>query len=138
MWQTQDIETLTFVGLALAFSAWEYLRPARQVDHWADLRIDVMSFALAVLMNRASKASVRSILGSASPDFMISWVNWLQSFPSVIKIGLALVMVDFIIYWIHRAQHRLNFMWRTHKWHHSIEHMYWFAGFRTSFLHSFI
>ena len=29
-------------------------------------------------------------------------------------------------------------MWRTHAWHHSVEQMYWFAGFRTSFFHSFI
>jgi sterol desaturase/sphingolipid hydroxylase (fatty acid hydroxylase superfamily) len=48
------------------------------------------------------------------------------------------MLVDFIIYWLHRAQHRFDWMWRTHAWHHSIEHMYWFAGFRTSFLHSFL
>jgi len=46
--------------------------------------------------------------------------------------------VDFVIYWIHRAQHRYDFFWRTHAWHHSIEQMYWFSGFRTSFLHSFL
>jgi sterol desaturase/sphingolipid hydroxylase (fatty acid hydroxylase superfamily) len=56
----------------------------------------------------------------------------------VVKIVLALFLVDFLIYWIHRGQHRFNVLWRTHAWHHSIEQMYWFSGFRTSFLHSLI
>jgi len=65
-------------------------------------------------------------------------VHYLQSLPGLVKIGMALFIVDFIIYWIHRAQHQFDFLWRTHAWHHSIEQMYWFAGFRTSFLHSLI
>jgi sterol desaturase/sphingolipid hydroxylase (fatty acid hydroxylase superfamily) len=56
----------------------------------------------------------------------------------VVKIGLALVCADFTIYWIHRAQHKSDTLWRTHAWHHSIEQLYWFSGFRTSFLHSFL
>jgi len=51
---------------------------------------------------------------------------------------MAIVVVDFIIYWIHRAQHHFDTLWRTHAWHHSIEQLYWFSGFRTSFFHSFL
>ena len=54
------------------------------------------------------------------------------------RILSAIVIADFIIYWIHRAQHRYGLLWRTHAWHHSIEEMYWFAGFRTSFFHSLL
>jgi sterol desaturase/sphingolipid hydroxylase (fatty acid hydroxylase superfamily) len=138
MLEQQDLELVTFIGLALGFSAWEYFRPARKVDHWADLRIDILSFVLAVAMNRLSKHTVGSTLGEISPDFLVAGARFLQSLPSAAKIALAIVLVDFIIYWVHRAQHRFDLMWRTHKWHHSIQHMYWFAGFRTSFLHSFI
>jgi sterol desaturase/sphingolipid hydroxylase (fatty acid hydroxylase superfamily) len=38
-----------------------------------------------------------------------------------------MVVVDFILYWIHRAQHRYELMWRTHAWHHTIEQLYWFS-----------
>jgi sterol desaturase/sphingolipid hydroxylase (fatty acid hydroxylase superfamily) len=133
-----DWEILSFFLLVAAFGVWERLRPARSVNKLADLKLDLLSFALAVLMNRLSRRTVDAVLGSISPDFVLDSLGYLRAWPDWLKIAAALVIVDFIIYWIHRAQHRLDFMWRTHKWHHSIEQMYWFAGFRTSFLHSFI
>jgi sterol desaturase/sphingolipid hydroxylase (fatty acid hydroxylase superfamily) len=69
---------------------------------------------------------------------MLGGLQTLQGLPSVMRIVLAIFVVDFMIYWIHRAQHRFDALWRTHAWHHSVEHLYWFSGFRTSFLHSFI
>lgn len=37
---------------------------------------------------------------------------------------------DFIIYWGHRLQHKLPFLWRFHKVHHSAEHLDWLAAHR--------
>jgi sterol desaturase/sphingolipid hydroxylase (fatty acid hydroxylase superfamily) len=133
-----NYEIASFFGLALFFSLIERLRPARRIDWLADLKIDVFSFALAVVMNRLSRHAVRAFLESVLPAGLLHSLTALQSLPSWLRIALAIVAVDFTIYWIHRAQHRFEFMWRTHQWHHSIEHMYWLAGFRTSFLHSFI
>jgi sterol desaturase/sphingolipid hydroxylase (fatty acid hydroxylase superfamily) len=62
----------------------------------------------------------------------------LQGLPTGGRIFLAILLVDFIIYWLHRAQHRFDRLRRTHAWHHSIEQLYWFSGFRTSFLHSLL
>jgi sterol desaturase/sphingolipid hydroxylase (fatty acid hydroxylase superfamily) len=134
----QNLETASFFLLVLVFEIWERLAPARQVDRLADLKLDVLSFALAVTVNRISTSAVNSIAAAISPAFVVSWVHSLQALPGTVKIILAILVVDFTIYWLHRAQHRFDVMWRTHAWHHSIEHMYWFAGFRTSFLHSFI
>jgi sterol desaturase/sphingolipid hydroxylase (fatty acid hydroxylase superfamily) len=138
MFEPRDFEIVSFFGLVLGFELWERFRPARKVDRLADLKIDLLSFALAVLMNRLSRRTVDAVIDSVSPGFVLSGLDYLRGLPSVAKIVLALLLVDFAIYWIHRTQHRLDFMWRTHKWHHSVEHMYWFAGFRTSFLHSLI
>lgn len=33
------------------------------------------------------------------------------------------VILDFADYWVHRAQHRLNFWWQLHALHHANEHM---------------
>ena len=33
------------------------------------------------------------------------------------------VVIDFVFYWYHRAQHRVRFMWCAHVVHHSSEHM---------------
>jgi sterol desaturase/sphingolipid hydroxylase (fatty acid hydroxylase superfamily) len=135
---SKDWEIASFFLLVLVFEIWERLRPAHQIDKLADLRMDVLSFAFAVLVNRLSRGGVNAIVTAVSPGFVLHSLEYLRALPGAAKILFALIFVDFTIYWIHRAQHRFNTMWRTHKWHHSIEHMYWFAGFRTSFLHSFI
>ncbi len=48
---------------------------------------------------------------------------WLQAIEVII-------LSDFIIYWGHRLQHKVGFLWRFHKVHHSSEHMDWLAAHR--------
>jgi sterol desaturase/sphingolipid hydroxylase (fatty acid hydroxylase superfamily) len=134
----QDYEIAAFFLLVLAFEAWERLRPARSIDRLASLRTDVLSFLLAVLMNRLCTHSVQSFVEEVAPAFALDGLNAVRALPGWLKILLAIIAVDFMLYWIHRAQHRFEILWRTHAWHHSIEHLYWFSGFRTSFLHSFL
>jgi sterol desaturase/sphingolipid hydroxylase (fatty acid hydroxylase superfamily) len=138
MLTSQDYQTMAFFGLAGMFEVLERVRPAREIDRWKDLKIDVFSFALAITMNRISHYSVTGVVQSSAPAWMLGGLQTLQGLPSVMRIVLAIFVVDFMIYWIHRAQHRFDALWRTHAWHHSVEHLYWFSGFRTSFLHSFI
>jgi sterol desaturase/sphingolipid hydroxylase (fatty acid hydroxylase superfamily) len=133
-----DNAVFLFAGLAIVFETLERFRPAREVDRWKDLKIDVASFALAVAMNRACDWMIVGWMQAHLPDRLVASMADVRALPSVAKLFLALVVADFTIYWIHRAQHRFDALWRTHAWHHSIEEMYWFAGFRTSFAHSFL
>lgn len=48
---------------------------------------------------------------------------WLQ-FLEVIVLG------DLVVYWGHRLQHRVDFLWRFHAVHHSAEHLDWLAAHR--------
>lgn len=48
---------------------------------------------------------------------------WLQAIEVI-------VLSDFIIYWGHRLQHKVEFLWRFHKVHHSAEHLDWLAAHR--------
>jgi sterol desaturase/sphingolipid hydroxylase (fatty acid hydroxylase superfamily) len=48
---------------------------------------------------------------------------WLQAIEVI-------VLSDFLIYWGHRLQHRVEFLWRFHKVHHSSEHLDWLAAHR--------
>src|SRR5712672_2871245 len=138
MRSSDNIQTAAFFALVLVFEVLERVRPAREVDRWKDLKIDVFSFALAIAMNRVSNYTVTGVANAWAPAWMLGGWHALQGLPSAARIVLAIFMVDFIIYWIHRAQHAFELLWRTHAWHHSIEQLYWFSGFRTSFLHSFI
>ena len=136
--RTGDYEIAAFFVLVAVFEVCERRWPAREVDRWRDLKLDVLSFAFALTVNRVCTFILRRWVGDVTPAFLVAPVHVLQGLPSPVKILIALFVVDFVIYWIHRAQHRFDLLWRTHAWHHSIEQMYWFAGFRTSFLHSFI
>lgn len=48
---------------------------------------------------------------------------WLQAVEII-------VCSDLIIYWGHRLQHRVGFLWRFHAVHHSAEHLDWLAAHR--------
>lgn len=48
---------------------------------------------------------------------------WLQAIEVVL-------LSDLFVYWGHRLQHRVGFLWRFHAVHHSAEHLDWLAAHR--------
>jgi sterol desaturase/sphingolipid hydroxylase (fatty acid hydroxylase superfamily) len=136
--QADDYQIVALFGLILVFTVSERIWPAHPVDRWKDLKLDVLSFAFALAANRGCTYIIRGCIGDVTPAFLRGTVNYLQHLPSTARIVIAIFIVDFLVYWIHRSQHHYTLMWRTHAWHHSIEQMYWFAGFRTSFFHSLL
>jgi sterol desaturase/sphingolipid hydroxylase (fatty acid hydroxylase superfamily) len=48
---------------------------------------------------------------------------WLQAVEVIL-------LSDLLIYWGHRLQHRVGFLWRFHAVHHSAEHLDWLAAYR--------
>jgi sterol desaturase/sphingolipid hydroxylase (fatty acid hydroxylase superfamily) len=46
------------------------------------------------------------------------WPIWLQAL-------LMILCVDFLRYWLHRAAHQNDTLWRLHSVHHSVEQLYW-------------
>lgn len=133
-----DYQIAALFGLILLFTICERFWPARRVNRFKDIKLDVLSFAFALAVNRLATAGIHHAIGNATPAFLQSTAAWLAGLPAVVRVIAAIALADFTIYWIHRSQHRYRLMWRTHAWHHSIEEMYWFAGFRTSFLHSLL
>ena len=131
-----DFQIVALLLAVVIFGAAERLWPAHRVDHGKDFAVDLLSFVFALGANRAANRLIRPPLEDLPPEFLQQVLGWLQSLSSPARVVLALVLSDFVIYWIHRAQHSFPILWRTHAWHHSVEQMYWFAGFRTSFFHS--
>lgn len=54
----------------------------------------------------------------------------LQSQPWLLQALEVLLFSDLLIYWGHRLQHRVGFLWRFHKVHHSARHLDWLAAHR--------
>src|SRR5690348_7279936 len=102
---TGDFEIIAFFALVAVFEVCERLWPARPVDKFHDLKLDLLSFAFALAVNRVSTHVIRAWVGDVTPAGLAPWVHYLQSLPSICKIIIALFIVDFIIYWIHRGQH---------------------------------
>jgi sterol desaturase/sphingolipid hydroxylase (fatty acid hydroxylase superfamily) len=61
------------------------------------------------------------------------WLRLVPVLPPWASIPLAILGVDFGLYWMHRLIHTAP-LWRLHRWHHVPRHMYWLAGMRTSML----
>lgn len=56
-------------------------------------------------------------------DTVHAWPWWLQAV-------LVIALGDMLIYWGHRLQHNVGFLWRFHSIHHSAEHLDWLAAHR--------
>jgi ornithine lipid hydroxylase len=50
---------------------------------------------------------------------------WPHRWPIWIQAILMILVVDFLRYWLHRAAHQSNTLWRLHSVHHSVEQLYW-------------
>ncbi|WP_340199526.1 sterol desaturase family protein [Ascidiimonas sp. W6] len=50
--------------------------------------------------------------------------------PYLLQVLEVLILSDFLIYWGHRLQHHVDFLWRFHKVHHSAESLDWLAAHR--------
>jgi sterol desaturase/sphingolipid hydroxylase (fatty acid hydroxylase superfamily) len=123
----------TFGLLVLIFRPLELVFPAKPGQRFfrPDFLLDLCFFlgrnllwggmALWLLLQ------LRSWLDSIMPtDFRAAVAQqpwWLQA-------AEAVFLSDLFMYWGHRLQHRVPFLWRFHAVHHSFEHMDWLAGHR--------
>ena len=108
---------VSFVFLVLVF------RP-----HWVtDLCFFLGQYLLWNGLVFGSLAYFGAWLGRVVPhgfrDAVSSQSWWLQAVEVVF-------LSDFAIYWGHRLQHRVGFLWRFHSIHHSAEHLDWLAAHR--------
>ena len=50
---------------------------------------------------------------------------WPHNWPIWMQAVLMVLSVDFMRYWLHRAAHESDTLWRLHSVHHSVEQLYW-------------
>lgn len=123
---------LSFLFLALVFLPLERAFPARKQkflrpEWWTDLLFFLGQYWLWGGMVFAVMQGFSGWIGSLVPASFRSAVAgqswWLQAIEVVL-------LSDFTIYWAHRLQHRVGFLWRFHSIHHSAEHLDWLAAHR--------
>lgn len=123
---------LSFLFLALVFIPLEKAFPARRQQilrpaWWTDLAFF------------AGQYFVWSGLVLLALTYFQDWLDGLV--PAAFRAGVAvqpwwlqvievILLSDLLIYWGHRLQHRVGFLWRFHSVHHSAEHLDWLAAHR--------
>jgi sterol desaturase/sphingolipid hydroxylase (fatty acid hydroxylase superfamily) len=58
---------------------------------------------------------------------------WARELPWIVQLAAIMLLTDIAQYWLHRAFHRVPFLWRFHAVHHSAKSMDWIAGARMHF-----
>jgi sterol desaturase/sphingolipid hydroxylase (fatty acid hydroxylase superfamily) len=59
---------------------------------------------------------------------------WVGALPFVVQFVAIMFLTDLVQYWVHRAFHRVPWLWKFHAVHHSARSMDWMAGARMHFL----
>jgi len=123
----------SFLFLALVFIPMEKVFPAKKEQkvfrrHWV---LDLCFFLGQYLLWNGLVLWILSHF-SFWLDGMIpvSFRSRVSSQPVWLQALEVLVFSDLLIYWGHRIQHKVDFLWRFHKVHHSAEHLDWLAAHR--------
>ena len=123
---------VSLVVLALVFRPLELVFPASKQrffrpEWWTDLLFFLGQYLLWGGLVLSVLGMVQGWLDTHVPSSFRERVAaqpwWLQAIEVV-------VLSDFLIYWGHRLQHRVPFLWRFHSIHHSAEHLDWLAAHR--------
>lgn len=65
------------------------------------------------------------VAGALWPDKAPFTSFWPHQYPIVVQVILMVIGADFLHYWLHRAAHTYNWLWRVHAVHHSPHRLYW-------------
>lgn len=106
-------------------------QPVFRTEWREDLFYFLVSSMLVQVLTFLTFAPARSILALAQLTATRAWVGTL---PFAVQFLAIMVLTDFVQYWVHRAFHRLPWLWRFHSVHHSAQEMDWMAGARMHFL----
>lgn len=106
---------------------------AWQADQ-GDTVTDMLHFAGNILLNQGSVLVYGAVLAfseGSSGLWPHRWPFWLQAL-------LSTAILDLGLYAIHRASHRVSWMWRLHAIHHSPRRVYWLNGQRRHLVHEML
>jgi sterol desaturase/sphingolipid hydroxylase (fatty acid hydroxylase superfamily) len=110
------LPAILFVALFAGFWAWEHVSPARPIA--GDARRRARNFALTVANFAAGGLAGAAMLAASRQIARAQW--GLAAFsPSLLPTAAGVVLLDASDYWRHRVSHRLPWLWRLHRLHHT-------------------
>ena len=131
-----DFFVLNVVLTGLIFIPLETFFPKHQEQplfrgEWReDMFYYLVSSMLVQIFTWISLGPVNFLLANTNWE---SLREWMASLPFLVQIIAIILLTDLVQYWLHRAFHRVPFLWRFHAVHHSAKSMDWMAGARMHF-----
>ena len=120
---------LTIVVAALAVAGFE-----RAVPYRADWHPESDEFKTDLGFIAAVQVAFPPILGFAFTAMLVEPVRslglptttlWPHAWPIWLQVVVMVLAVDLMRYWLHRASHQSDLLWRLHAVHHSVGRLYW-------------
>lgn len=124
---------LSFLFLALLFLPMEKVFPAKQGQKFfrPNWLLDFCFFLGQYLLWSGLVLWTLNYFGEFLTSIIPnSFQENVRSQPFILQVIEVLALSDLLIYWGHRLQHKVDFLWRFHKVHHSSEHLDWLAAHR--------
>lgn len=115
---------ILFTPLERAFRAWDQpiIRPRWGTD-LAFFLGQYLVFNASIVWLLGQAVDGWAAVAPAEVRVLAAWPWWAQA--------LVIVLLgDLMIYWVHRLQHRVDWLWRFHGVHHTAEHLDWLAAHR--------
>jgi sterol desaturase/sphingolipid hydroxylase (fatty acid hydroxylase superfamily) len=124
---------VTLVGLAVVYGALERNFPARPTRRWRDA--DVLAdacffFGQYLVWSTLAVSLLGSVHGVLDAHAWHALREAAAAMPLWLLALFAVALGDVLVYWLHRACHRFELLWRFHAVHHSSERLDWLAAHR--------
>ena len=109
-----------YLSVLVIMATWELLAPRRPLTvsklcRWSgNLTIVILNTVIARLFFMGGVVAVAAMAQERGWGLL----NWVEG-PAWLEFGLAVVALDFIIYWQHQVFHYVPILWRFHMMHHS-------------------
>jgi len=124
------------IPLSLTFLLWELQFPGKHLNYIAEFSKEFLPIILRLAF---TFISVQLVMYAAAPILSsvkeVVGLSGIFSTPIWLRIVIGVVLADFIYYILHWQMHyNSKILWRLHRYHHSLNEMWVFSGYRVSFL----
>lgn len=119
------------VAVAVAERLWPYHR--RWNEGHGDLGTDLLHALVSGVGTTRLVKPVTAVVGVVVAGMLSRTFGaalWPTGWPLLAQLALALVVVEFPQYWVHRWQHERDALWRFHATHHSAPRLYFLNAAR--------